>query len=189
MEITLTPTDLDGVVIIDTAFFRDERGFFIESYHRRTYAEHGIDYEFVQDNHSRSGARVLRGLHFQDETAPMAKLIRCTVGAIFDVAVDLRVGSPTFGRSVGVELTADNMRQLLIPSGFAHGFATLSESAEVQYKCSGFYTPEAEGSVRWDAPELAIVWPVADPVLSARDRAAPSLADYLARPAFTYRGQ
>jgi dTDP-4-dehydrorhamnose 3,5-epimerase len=120
--------------------------------------------------------------------APMAKLIRCTAGSIFDVAVDLRVGSPTFGRWYGLELSADNMRQLYVPVGFAHGFAVTSERAEVQYKCSGLYDPSAEGAVRWDDPDIGIAWPVADPVLSARDRVAMSLRDYLAAPAFRYEG-
>ncbi|HKS92723.1 MAG TPA: dTDP-4-dehydrorhamnose 3,5-epimerase [Tepidiformaceae bacterium] len=188
MDMTVTPTKLDGVVIIDTDFFRDERGFFIEVYHKARFAQHGLDYEFVQDNHSRSGAKVLRGIHFQDMTAPMGKLVRCTVGSILDVAVDLRVGSPTFGQWVGIELTADNMRQLMVPAGFGHAFATLSEVAEVHYKCTGLYTPASEGSVRWDDGTLGIEWPYADPVLSAKDADAPSLTAYLQDPAFYYGG-
>src|SRR5512143_2530463 len=150
MDITVTKTALDGVVIIDTAFFRDERGFFIENYHKRTYAAHGLDYDFVQDNHSRSAKNVLRGLHFQDMTAPMGKLVRCTVGAVLDVAVDLRVGSPTFAQWFGVELTAENKRLLFVPVGCAHGYAALSEVAEFQYKMSGYYTPAAEGALIWN---------------------------------------
>ena len=157
MDIRISETKLEGVVLIDTDFFRDERGFFIENYHRQRFAEHGIDDEFVQDNHSGSSADVLRGLHYQDATAPMGKLVRCTEGAIFDVAVDIRAGSPTFGQWVGVELSAENMRQIMVPGqGFAHGFVTLSERAQVQYKCSGYYTPPAEGTIAWDDPELAI---------------------------------
>ena len=186
MEIRVIPTELDGVVVVETEFVQDERGFLIESYHRRHYAEHGIDLEFVQENHSKSARNVLRGLHYQDLTAPMAKLVRCTAGAIFDVAVDLRVGSPTFGRWVGVELTAENKKQLLVPVGFAHGFAALTEGAELQYKLSGYYTPSAEAAVAWDDPELAIDWPVRDPILSPRDRTAMSLRDYLANPAFRW---
>ena len=164
-------------MLIDTDFFRDDRGFFIEAYHKERYQEAGIAYEWVQDNHSRSGAKVLRGLHYQDMTAPMAKLVRCTVGAILDVAVDLRVGSPTFGEWVGAEITAENMRQILVPEGFGHGFATLSEFAEVQYKCAGFYAPAAEGGIAWNDPEIGIEWPIDDPVLSERDRNAPPLAE------------
>lgn len=186
MDMTVTPTKLDGVVIIDTDFFRDDRGFFIEVYHKERFAQHGLDYDFVQDNHSRSGAKVLRGIHFQDMSAPMGKLVRCTVGAILDVAVDLRVGSPTFAQWVGIELSADNMRQLMVPPGFGHAFATLSHVAEVHYKCTGLYAPPSEGSVRWDDPALGIEWPYDDPVLSAKDADAPSLTTYLQDPAFYF---
>jgi len=189
MEIHVSPTDLQGVVLIDTDFFRDDRGFFIENYHRERFAKDGIDHEFVQDNHSGSAGGVLRGLHYQDESAPMGKLVRCTAGSIFDVAVDLRVGSPTFGRWVGVELSAKNMRQIMVPSGFGHGFVTLSEWAEVQYKCTGFYTPSSEGTIAWNDPEIGIDWPVSEPTLSARDRSGTSLRDYAEKPAFRYRGR
>lgn len=186
MGITVTPTRLSGVVIVDTDYFRDERGFFIESWHRSRFEEHGIAAEFVQDNHSQSARGVLRGIHWQDMTAPMGKLVRCSLGSVFDVAVDLRAGSPTFGRWEGFELSADNMRQLWIPPGFGHAFLTLSERADVQYKCSGYYTPEAEGALRWDDPDVGVDWPVRDVQVSARDRAAGTLQDYLANPAFTY---
>jgi len=185
MEIHVTPTKLAGAVLIDTEFFRDERGFFIENYHRRRFAEHGLNYDFVQDNHSRSEAKVLRGLHYQDTTAPMGKLVRCTAGRVLDVAVDIRVGSATFGQWIAVELTEDNMRQVMVPAGFAHGFLTLSDCAEVQYKCTGYYTPSAEGSIVWNDPDLGIVWPIPDPLLSDRDRNARSLSEYLKAPAFT----
>jgi dTDP-4-dehydrorhamnose 3,5-epimerase len=188
IQITVTPTELEGVAIVETAYFEDRRGFFIESWVRREYAAAGIDVEFVQDNHSRSAAGVLRGLHFQDLTAPMGKLVRCTRGAVFDVAVDLRVGSPTFGRHVAAELTEANKRQLWVPPGFAHGFLALADPTDVQYKCSGYYTPAAEGAVRWDDPDLAIPWPVEAPTLSAKDARAPSLRDYLSRPAFRHQG-
>jgi dTDP-4-dehydrorhamnose 3,5-epimerase len=184
VEIIVTPTKLDGVVIVDSKFFIDERGFFMESYHQQTYAAHGIDAHFVQDNHSRSAQGVLRGLHYQDMTAPMGKLVRCTLGAIWDVAVDLRVGSPTFGQWVGVELNEENKRQLWVPPGFGHGFVTLSERADVQYKCSGFYTPAAEGVLAWDDPDVAIAWPVGAPTLSKRDQNGMSLRAYRERPAF-----
>ena len=121
MEIRVLPTRLDGVVIVETDVVRDERGFFIETWHKRRFAEHGLEYDFVQDNHSRSARGVLRGIHYQDLTAPMAKLVRCSVGCIFDVAVDLRVGSPTFAQWVALELSAQNMRQLLVPVGFGMG--------------------------------------------------------------------
>lgn len=186
MDITVTRSRLEGVLLIDTDFFRDDRGFFIESYHRDRFREHGLTADFVQDNHSRSGKGVLRGMHYQDLTAPMGKLIRCTAGAILDVAVDLRAGSPTFGEWVGEELTAENMRQLYCPPGFAHGFLTLSDSADVQYKCTGFYTPSSEGSVVWNDPEIGIRWPSSTPQLSKKDEGAPTLAEYRRNPAFTY---
>jgi dTDP-4-dehydrorhamnose 3,5-epimerase len=174
------------VVVIQPDVFRDDRGFFYESYHKKRFAELGVTDEFVQDNHSRSMYGVLRGIHYQDMSAPMAKLVRCTLGRILDVAVDLRAGSPTFGRSSAVELSADNLRQLLVPVGFGHAFLTLSDIAEVQYKCSGYYTPAAEGAIAWNDPELAIDWPIKDPVVSAKDRAAPSLQSYRKTPAFSY---
>jgi dTDP-4-dehydrorhamnose 3,5-epimerase len=186
MGIRVTKTALEGVLIIDTDFSRDDRGFFLESYHRQRFVEHGVSEVFVQDNHSRSSARVLRGFHYQDMTAPMVKLIRCTVGRILDVAVDLRVGSPTFARTVAVELGPDTMRQLLVPVGFGHAFLTLSEVAEVQYKCSNYYAPATEGGVSWNDPDIDIVWPITDPLLSARDRSSMSLKQYLEKPAFVY---
>jgi len=188
MDIHVTPTKLDGVVIVDTDFFRDERGFFIEVYHKQRYAEHGLDYDFVQDNHSRSARNVLRGFHYQDMTAPMGKLVRCTVGAVLDVAVDLRAGSPTFGQWVGVELTADNMRQVMVPQRFGHAFVTLSDFAEVHYKCTGLYDPPSEGTVAWNDPDIGVEWPVANPVLSGRDQNGMSLKQYLERPAFRFGG-
>ena len=188
MDIEVIPTKLSGVVIIRTDYFRDERGFFIESYHKRRFAEHGLHDDFVQDNHSRSTERVLRGIHYQDMTAPMGKLVRCTEGAIFDVAVDLRVGSPTLGRWVAAELTAENQDQLLVPAGFGHAFLALSPFAQVAYKCTGYYAPAAEGGVRWDDPDLGIDWPTRDPVVSDRDRTAMSFIEYLARPAFRFEG-
>jgi dTDP-4-dehydrorhamnose 3,5-epimerase len=184
----VTATALDGVLIVDTAFVEDARGFFMETYHRAQYAAHGIDCEFVQDNHSRSGAKVVRGIHYQDLSAPQAKLVRCTAGAILDVAVDLRAGSPTFGRWVAVELSAANRRQLFVPVGFGHAFAVLGDGAEVQYRCSGYYAPAAEGSIRWDDPEIGIDWPYRDALTSARDGAAMTLAQYRERPAFTFGG-
>jgi dTDP-4-dehydrorhamnose 3,5-epimerase len=189
MAIRVIPTELEGVLIIEPELFRDERGFFQETYQQRRYAEHGIDYEFVQDNHSQSRRGVLRGLHYQDRSAPMAKLVRCSRGAILDVVVDLRVGAPSFGRWVAVELSDENVRQLFVPIGFGHGFLTLSDVAEIQYKCSGYYTPAAEGVVRWDDPELAVAWPISEPLVSPRDRQGRSLAEYCERPAFVFAAQ
>ena len=184
MKITVTKTPLDGVVLIDTKFFQDERGFFIESWHQRDYADAGLTMTFVQDGHSRSMRGVLRGMHYQDMTAPMGKLLRCTLGAIFDVAVDLRVGSPTLGKWFAVELNADSKRQIYIPAGFAHGFQALSEHVEVQYLQTGFYTPSAEGTLAWNDPDVGIPWPLPTPTLSARDQKGMTLEQYLQKPAF-----
>lgn len=172
------------MVVLEPDVHRDGRGFFLESYHRQRYAEHGIRDDFVQDNHSRSAQGVLRGIHYQDMTAPMSKLVRCTVGSILDVAVDLRLGSPTFGRWVAEELTAENMHQVFVPVGFGHAFLTLSESADVEYKCGGYYAPSAEGSVAWNDPDIGIRWPIDAPALSDKDRRAPTLAEYSKHPAF-----
>ncbi len=184
MKLKLVPTPLAGLVIVEGERIPDPRGFFMEAWNRRDFAEAGLDVDFVQDSHSRSVARVLRGLHYQDRTAPLAKLIRCTLGRVFDVAVDIRAGSPTFGRWFAIELTADDNRQMFLPEGFAHGFLTLSEVAEVQYKQTGYYVPSSEGTIAWNDPDLAISWPVQDPVLSPRDRAAGSFRKYCERPAF-----
>ncbi len=184
MKTHLVPTPLDGLVVVEIDYFQDERGFFIESWHKRDFASAGLDIEFVQEGHSRSGQGVLRGLHYQDMTAPMGKLLRCTVGCVFDVAVDLRVGSPTFGKWFGLELSADNKKQVYVPVGFAHGFATLSEFAEVQYKQTGFYTPSSEGTLNWNDPDVGIQWPITNPTLSKRDQNGMSLKDYLKKPAF-----
>lgn len=186
MKITVTRTPLPGVLLVDTPYNRDPRGFFLEAWHERDYAEAGLALRFVQENHSGSERGVLRGLHYQDLSAPLAKLVRCTHGRIFDVAVDLRVGSPTFGRWFGVELSAEEARQIFVPVGFAHGFQALTERVEVQYKQTGFYTPAAENSIAWDDPDIGVAWPLADPVLSERDRHGMSLEQYLEKPAFTH---
>ncbi len=187
MDIRVVPTALEGVVIVETAFVRDDRGFFIESYHEARYAEHGLARRFVQHNHSQSRRGVLRGIHLQDQTAPMEKLVRCTAGRIFDVAVDLRAGSPGFGRWVGVELSAENMKQVFVPAGFGHAFLTLSDSADVQYRCTNYYTPSAEACIAWNDPEVGVAWPIQEPpVLSRRDTSGMSLRDYLRNPAFRY---
>ena len=156
----------------------DHRGFFGETYSRRRYAEMGIDVEFVQDNHSLSYAvGTLRGLHFQALPAAQGKLVRCGRGAIFDVAVDIRRGSPTYGQWEGYELTAENGHQLYVPVGFAHGFVTLEPDSEIVYKCTDYYAPETEGALRWDS--CGIDWPLSvDPILSDKDAIAPKLADF-----------
>lgn len=184
MKTNVIPTPLPDLVVVEIEYFQDERGFFIESWHKRDFAAAGLDLEFVQEGHSRSGRGVLRGLHYQDMTAPMGKLVRCTVGRIFDVAVDLRVSSPAFGKWFGVELSADNKKQIYVPVGFAHGFATLSDVAEVQYKQTGFYTPPSEGTIAWNDPDIGIAWPITDPILSRRDQNGKSLKEYLKAPAF-----
>ena len=184
MKTNLTQTPLEDLVVIDIDYFEDERGFFIESWNQREFAAAGLDLQFVQDSHSRSNQGVLRGLHYQDMTAPMGKLVRCTLGAVFDVAVDLRVTSTSFGKWFGVELGEENKRLIYVPVGFAHGFATLSDVAEIQYKQTGFYAPPAEGSIRWDDPDIGVDWPLADPILSDRDQSGMSFAEYKNNPAF-----
>ena len=174
----VTATDLPGVLLIEPKAFGDARGFFLESYHAQYYAESGIPGLFVQDNYSHSRRGVLRGLHYQLEH-PQGKLVWVTRGEVFDVAVDIRQGSPTFGRWVGVTLSEDNHRQLYIPPGFAHGFCVLSDPADFLYKCTDFYHPEDEGGVLWCDPDLAIAWPVAAPMLSEKDKLYPRLADVL----------
>jgi dTDP-4-dehydrorhamnose 3,5-epimerase len=177
MPYTVIPTDLPEVLLLEPRVFGDERGFFYESFNRRDFAAvTGCDVDFVQDNHSQSAAGVLRGLHYQIRH-PQGKLVRVARGQVFDVAVDLRRSSPNFGRHVGVELSAENRRQLWIPPGFAHGFLVLSEHAEFLYKTTDYWYPEHERSLRWDDPALAIVWPSKQaPSLSEKDRMAPYLA-------------
>lgn len=172
---TVTPGPLDGVKIIQPSVYRDARGFFLETYHEQRYRAAGIDVTFVQDNFSRSSRDTIRGLHMQISSA-QAKLVRVVVGAIFDVAVDARPNSPTFGRWFGLELSAENFTQLFIPAGFAHGFAVTSDVAEIEYKCSAFYDPADEIAIRYDDPAIGIDWPVVTPVLSTRDAGAPNMA-------------
>jgi dTDP-4-dehydrorhamnose 3,5-epimerase len=168
------PTEIDGVVLIAPTVHGDERGFFVETFRANEMPGLGIDVEFVQDNHSRSAARVLRGIHLQ---RGQAKLVRCPKGRIFDVAVDLRPESPTYRRWEGYQLDDTDHRQLFIPDGFGHGFCVLSDSADVIYRVSSYYDPELESGIAWDDPEIAVDWPVPDPVLSDRDRGAPRLAE------------
>ncbi len=169
-------TKLDGVVLLEPQVHGDERGFMVESFRRDLWAEHGVDVEFVQHNHSRSRQGTLRGLHFQTEPG-QAKLVRCPRGRIFDVAVDLRRGSPTYGEWEGHVLDDEAHRQLFVPVGFGHGFAVLSEVADVAYLCSSTYDPATESGIAWNDPEVAVEWPVAEPLLSPRDEAAPTLAE------------
>ena len=176
----VTPTALEGLLILEPAVFGDARGFFTESWNAQRFnAAVGHEVRFVQDNHSRSRKGVLRGLHFQRAPHAQGKLVRCTAGAVFDVAVDLREGSPTYGRWDGVELSGDNHRQLWIPPGFAHGFLVLSDSADFLYKTTDYYAPQAEGAVRWDDPDIGIAWPDMGeaPQLAAKDAAAAWLRD------------
>ena len=169
------PTALPGVFVIEPAVHQDGRGFFVETYHADRYREHGIDGPFVQDNHSRSVGGTLRGLHLQVRR-PQGKLIRVIEGEVFDVAVDVRRGSPSFGRWVSVTLSADNFRQCYVPPGFAHGFCVVSPIAKVEYKCTDLYDPTSELGIAWNDPALGIKWPVRDPILSDRDRRHPTLA-------------
>jgi dTDP-4-dehydrorhamnose 3,5-epimerase len=174
------PTEIPGVLLVEPDVYRDSRGFFLETYHERRYREAGIAATFVQDNHSRSARGTVRGLHFQVRR-PQGKLVRALSGEMFDVAVDVRRGSPTFGRWVGATLTGDNFRQIYVPPGFAHGFCILSEVGEVEYKCTELYDPEDELGVAWNDPQIGIEWPAAEPLLSAKDKTAPRLAQVLDR--------
>jgi dTDP-4-dehydrorhamnose 3,5-epimerase len=174
--VTITPTDIPGVLLFEPRMYADDRGCFFESFNQRVFEEAiGRSVAFVQDNHSTSRRNVLRGLHFQDPS-PQGKLVRVLAGTIFDVAADIRPDSPTFGRWVGVELSAENRRQLWVPEGLAHGFLAVSDQAEVLYKTTAFYSPGDEKCIRFDDPTLAIDWPFsAPPLLSPRDAAAPAL--------------
>lgn len=172
-----TETELPGVVLVEPRIFQDDRGFFLETYHLEKFREGGITATFVQDNHSRSVKSTLRGLHAQ-EPNPQGKLIRCVEGEIWDVAVDIRRGSPAFGKWVGVVLSAGNFRQLYVPPGFAHGFCVLSEAAQVEYKCTSAYSPDHELALAWNDPQIDVAWPLEDdPILSEKDRGAPTLAE------------
>lgn len=174
-------TDIEGVKILQPQIFGDARGYFVETYNHRLFTELiGKEYTWVQDNQSKSSRGVIRGLHFQRPPHAQAKLVRVLDGAVLDVAVDLRTGSPTYGRHVAVELTAENHLQLLIPRGFAHGFAVLSPSATFAYKCDNYYAPESEGGIAFDDPDLDISWPIelSQALLSEKDRHHPSFKDF-----------
>ena len=174
-----TETRLPDCFVLDPMVHGDERGFFVESWNERTFAELGLNLRFVQDNHSRSGMGVLRGLHYQVEN-PQGKLVRVTHGSVFDVAVDLRASSDTFGEWFGTELSESNKRMMWVPPGFAHGFLVLTDIADFQYKCTEYYSPRNDRGIRWDDPDIGIQWPLEDglnPVLSEKDRSAPLLSD------------
>lgn len=172
------PADIPEVLLIEPDVFTDTRGFFLETFHAERYGSHGMGGPFVQDNHSRSVQGTVRGLHLQ-VVRPQAKLIRVIVGEIFDVAVDVRLGSPTFGKWVGVRLSAESFRQYYIPEGFAHGFSVLSPVAEIEYKCTDLYDPPGQIGLAWNDPTLGIPWGVDAPVLSDRDRQNPTIAEAL----------
>lgn len=179
---TFTKAAIEGVVVVDVKSYGDERGYFMETYKREDFVAGGIDCEFVQDNQSASSKGVLRGLHFQIEH-PQSKLVRVVEGAVFDVAVDLREGSPTFGKWFGVRLSAENKKQFFIPKNFAHGFLVLSETAEFTYKCTEFYHPNDEGGLAWDDPEIGIDWPIPagmELTISEKDQKWGSFAQYQA---------
>lgn len=178
MEVVQTP--IDGVLLIKPKVWGDARGYFVETWQQERYAAAGLTLPFVQDNHSRSSYGILRGLHFQ-KRYPQGKLVSVSLGAVFDVAVDIRPDSPTFGRWYGAELTAENQHQLWVPPGLAHGFVVTSEVAHFHYKCTDYYHPDDEGSIRWNDPTLAIHWPVEQPRLSAKDMEAPLFTEFQAR--------
>ena len=173
-------TEIEGVVIIEPRIFKDARGYFFESYSQREFNEKVAQIDFCQDNESMSTYGVMRGLHFQRPPFTQSKLVRCVKGAVLDVAVDIRKGSPTYGKHVAVELTEDNHRQFFVPRGFAHGFAVLSDVAHFHYKCTDYYHPEDEGCIRWDDPDLAVDWPVSGPQCSSKDRQGMSFREYCA---------
>jgi dTDP-4-dehydrorhamnose 3,5-epimerase len=169
----IIPTNIPDVLILEPQVFGDARGFFLETWNSKTFADAGLELNFVQDNHSRSGQGILRGMHYQIQN-PQGKLVRVTSGKVFDVAVDLRQSSPTFGQWTGAELSAENHRMLWVPPGFAHGFYVMSESADFLYKCTDFYAPAYDRSLRWDDPTVGIEWPLvngAQPTISAKDEA------------------
>lgn len=184
MKITVTPTSISDLVVINVDYFTDDRGYFIEPWHKRDFLRAGLDLEFVQEGHSLSIGKVIRGLHFQNSSAPMAKLVRCIVGEVFEVAVDLRISSPSFGKWFGINLSSENKKLLYVPVGCALGFATITNTAEVLYKQTGYYTPSAEGTVSWRDPDINIKWPYQNPILSKRDKNGMSLSEYIKHPAF-----
>ena len=180
MDFKVEQTGIRDLLIIIPDIFKDDRGFFAETYRKDKFLAFGIDVEFVQDNHSRSSKNVVRGLHFQWDP-PMGKLMRVTQGSAFLVAVDIRLGSPSFGKWMGVDASAQNHKQVFAPAGFARGFCVLSEYAEIQYKCTGIYNNSAESGILWSDPAIGIKWPVTDPILSKKDETAQTVDQWLLR--------
>jgi len=178
------PTSLPGVLLIEPEVFGDDRGFFMETYRLDAFRAAGITDAFVQDNHSRSARGVLRGLHYQEPNA-QGKLVRCTRGTIFDVAVDIRRGSPTFGKWFGIELSDANKLMLWVPPGFAHGFCAMEDGSDLVYKCTTLYDPPSDRAILWNDPEIGIEWPIEVPVLSGKDTKAPRLAEAMALPTYS----
>jgi dTDP-4-dehydrorhamnose 3,5-epimerase len=176
-DFVFEPGPIAGLVLIQPKLAEDERGFFLEDYNRQVFADHGINVEFVQDNHSRSTQGVLRGLHFQREPMAQDKLVRVVSGEVYDVAVDIRVGSPSFGQWFGLRLSAENKQMVFVPRGFAHGFQVLSPSVDFLYKVSNYYSPEHDGGILWNDPDLGIDWPISAPILSAKDQQHPRLKE------------
>jgi len=174
--VVISESSLPGVFVIEPKLFGDKRGFFLETFRANVYEVHGIPTQFMQDNHSRSSRGVLRGLHYQ-MTQPQGKLVRVATGAVFDVAVDVRKGSPNFGQWFGAELNEDNMKMMYVPPGFAHGFVVLSETADFIYKCTDYYHPESEQGIAWDDPDIGIDWPISEVMLSEKDKLNPRLKD------------
>ena len=181
MKLSIESTHLNGVVVVKPEVFEDTRGFFLEAYRRDQFLELGLPGDFVQDNHSRSARNVLRGLHFQWEP-PMGKLMRVTLGTAFLVAVDIRKGSPTLGKWFGIEVSAENKKQVWAPAGFARGFCVLSEFAELQYKCTGIYSNKGESGILWNDPAIGLIWPTQNPILSRKDESAQTLEQWLEKP-------
>ena len=177
MPFEFVKTSIDGAVLVKPRVFHDGRGFFVETYKRGDFLQAGISADFVQDNHSKSSKGVLRGLHYQKGAAAQGKLVRCVAGAILDAGVDIRPGSPTFGKPVSAELSAANAHMFYLPPGFAHGFLVLSETAEIIYKCTTEYSPKDDAGIRWNDPDIALDWGIAAPLLSDKDSALPFLKD------------
>jgi dTDP-4-dehydrorhamnose 3,5-epimerase len=177
MPFEFVRTEIASVIVVKPRVFRDDRGFFMETYRHSDFVKGGIPEHFVQDNHSRSSGGVLRGLHYQKNPKAQGKLVRCVSGRIFDAAVDIRAGSPTYAKWVGVELSAENGDMLYVPKGFAHGFLVLSDSAEIIYKCTDEYSPDNDRGIIWNDPDISLSWPIREPLLSSKDAANPMLKD------------
>ncbi len=186
MQVTLIETAIPEVLLIETVRFEDDRGFFMESFHKEAFEELGIPVNYVQENHSFSKNGVIRGIHYQDMTAPIGKLVRCTVGKILDVAVDLRVGSPTFGKYVKTILSEENNQLLYLPEGFGHAFLSMADRTEIQYKCTAYYSPSSERTLLWNDSKIGIEWGISNPSVSPKDNKGQTLDEYLKDPAFIY---